>query len=99
MQFEAECRLDQLRWNFEQLSGQGEKLLVWQAAMAIVHRLGERKGNAGTDADQRGLLDAEFRRDLVGSAEADTADIAGEPVRVLRDESDGIGAIGLIDAH
>jgi hypothetical protein len=32
--------------------------------VAIVHRLGERKGNAGTDADKRGLLDAEFRRDL-----------------------------------
>jgi hypothetical protein len=28
-----------------------------QAAMAIVHRLGERIGNARTDADQRGLLD------------------------------------------
>jgi hypothetical protein len=65
--------VDQFRWNFQQLSGQGEKLLVWQAAMAIVHRLGERKRYAGTDADQRGLLNPELRCDLVGRAEADAA--------------------------
>jgi hypothetical protein len=48
--------------------------------MAIVHGLGERKGNAGTHADQRGLLDAKFRGDLIGRAEADAADVAGRAV-------------------
>src|SRR5271154_1103769 len=53
----------------------------------IVHRLGERK-NAGTDADQRSLLDAELGRDLVGelfcapstsSPSQDSANHAGKP--------------------
>jgi hypothetical protein len=44
LQFQPECRLDQLGRNFKQLYRQGEKLLVRQSAMAIVHRLGERKG-------------------------------------------------------
>src|SRR5438309_4985145 len=67
--------------------------------MPFVHRLGERVGDAGTYADQRSLLDAELRRDLVGGAEADAADVPGQPVRVLRDELDCLGAVGLVDAH
>ena len=75
------------------------ELLDRQAAMPIVHRLGERIGDAGTYADQRGLLDAELGRDLIGGAEADAADVASQAIRVLRDEPNGIGAIGLVDAH
>ena len=67
--------------------------------MPFVHRLGERVGDPGTDADQRGLLDAELGRDLVGGSEADAADVAGQPVRVLRDQLNRIGAVGLVDAH
>jgi hypothetical protein len=57
------------------------------------------QGKAGADADRRGLLNVELGRDLIGSAEADTADIAGQAVRVLRNELNGVGAIGLVDAH
>jgi hypothetical protein len=39
-------------------------------------RLGERVGDAGTHADQRGLLDAELARDLVGGAKANATDVA-----------------------
>src|SRR5271169_2511103 len=67
--------------------------------MAFVHRLGERVGDAGTHADQRRLLDAELGRDLIGGAEADAADVAGQPVRVLRNELNRVGAIDLVDAH
>jgi hypothetical protein len=35
----------------------------------------------------------------VGRAEADAADVAGQAVRVFRDELNGIGAVGLVDAH
>jgi hypothetical protein len=45
--------------------------------MSIIHGLRKRKGNAGSDPDQRGFLNAELGRDQVGSAEADAADVAG----------------------
>src|SRR4030081_4070079 len=67
--------------------------------MPFVQRLGERVGDAGTYPDQRSLLDAELRRDLVGGAEADAADIAGQAIGILRDELDCLGAVGLVDAH
>ena len=70
-----------------------------QTAMAVVHRLGERKGDAGPHSDQCRLLDAELGRDLVGGAEADATDIAGEAVGVFRDQLNRIGAIGLVDPH
>src|SRR6516165_3554331 len=37
--------------------------------------------------------------DLVGCAEADAADVAGQAVRVFRDQPDRVGAIGLVDAR
>src|SRR5262249_18925448 len=64
-----------------------------------VHRLSERKGDAGAHADQCGLFDAEFGCDLVGRAKADATDVAREAVRVFRDQSNRIDAIGLVDAH
>src|SRR5215475_11996548 len=67
--------------------------------MAIVHRLGKREGNTGAHANQRGLLDAELCRDLIGGAEADAADVASQAVWVFRNEPNSIGAIGLVDAH
>src|SRR5271155_2086937 len=47
-----------------------------QATMALVHRLGERERAPGTDRDQPRLFDPEPGCDLVGGAEADTADVA-----------------------
>jgi hypothetical protein len=38
-------------------------------------------------------------RDLVGRLEADAADVARQPVRVLGDDLDRVGAVGLEDAH
>ena len=35
---------------------------------------------------------------LIGGAEADTANIAGEPIGILLDQRNGVGAIGLVDA-
>ena len=67
--------------------------------MPFVHRLGERVGDPGTYADQRCLLDAELGRDLVGRAEADAADVACQPIGVLRDQPNGISAISLVNAH
>ena len=48
--------------------------------MPVVHRLGERVGHSGTHADQRCLFDTELGRDLIGGAEADPADVAGQAV-------------------
>ena len=67
--------------------------------MALVHRLGQRIGNSGAHADHRRLLDAEPHGDRVGGLEADAADVARQPIRVLGHDLDGIGAVGLEDAH
>src|SRR5215813_9250880 len=67
--------------------------------MTIVHRLGKREGNTGAHTNQRGLLDAELRRDLISSSEADAADVAGHAVWVFRNKPNSIGAVGLVDAH
>jgi hypothetical protein len=67
--------------------------------MAVIHRFGQREGDAGTYADQGCLLDAELGRDLVGGEEADAADVACKAVGVLGDQLDGFGAVGLLDAN
>ena len=67
--------------------------------MALVHRLGQRVGDAGAHPDHRRLLDAELHRDCVGGLEADAADVAGQPIGVLGHDLDGVGAVGLEDAH
>ena len=75
------------------------QLVHRQAAMALVHGLGQGVADAGPGADHRRLLDPEPRRDLVGAPEADAADVAGEAVGVLGDHLHGIGAVGLEDPH
>jgi hypothetical protein len=67
--------------------------------MSFLHRLGQRIGDTGAHADQCGLLDAELCRDLICGAEADAADVAGQSVRILRNELDRVGAVGFVDAH
>ena len=67
--------------------------------MALVHGFGQRVGNPRANTDHRRLLDAELHRDRVGGLEADAADIARQPVRVLGHDLDGVGAIGLEDPH
>ncbi len=67
--------------------------------MAFVHRLGQRIGDASTHPDHGRLFDAELHGDGVGRLEADAADVAGQPVGVFRHDLDGVGAIGLVDAH
>ena len=41
----------------------------------------------------------ELGRDPVGDDEADAADVAGEPIRVVAHDRDGVDAVGLVDAH
>jgi hypothetical protein len=67
--------------------------------MPLVHRLSERVGNAGAHADRRGLFDAELGRDLVSGTEADATDVASQAIGIFLDALDGLGAIGLVDAH
>src|SRR6516165_7416624 len=98
-ELEAERRFDELSRDFEQRLSERDELFGREPAMPFVHRLGQRVGDAGTHADQRRLLDAELARDLIRCTEADAADVAGQSVRVLRDELDSITAVGFVDAH
>jgi hypothetical protein len=98
-ELEAQCRFDEFHRDFEQRLSERDQLFGREPAIPFVHRLGERVGDAGTHADQRRPLDAELARDLIGGAEADAADVAGQSIGVLRDELNGVGTIGLVDAH
>ena len=67
--------------------------------MSLVHGLGQRMGNPSADPHHGGLLDAELHRDGVGRLEPDAADIARQAIRVFGHDLDGVGAVGLVDAH
>ena len=77
LELEVQRRFDQFGRHFEQLFGEGNELFERKTAMPFIHRLRERIGDPGADADQRCLLDAELGRDLVGGAKADAPDVAG----------------------
>ena len=98
-QFEIERGLDQLLGDLQQLDGQRRQFLGGQSAMTLVHRLGQRVGDPGAHPDHRRLLDAELHGDRVGGLEADAADVARQAIGVLGHDLDGIGAVGLEDAH
>ena len=99
LQLQIERGLDDLGRHLQQLDRHRHQLRQRQAAVALVHRFGERIADAGAGPDHRRLLDAELRRDLIGALEADAADVARQPIGVLRDQPDGVGAVGLEDAH
>jgi hypothetical protein len=67
--------------------------------MTLAGGLGQRKGDAGAYPDHRGWLDPELAGHDVGRAEADAADVARQPVRVVGDHLHRLGAVGLVDAH
>ena len=99
LQLEIERSADELLRHLEQLLGERDQLFGRQAAMALVHGLGQRIGDAGANPHHGGLLDAELHGDGVGGLEADAADIARQPIRVLGHDLDGVGTIGLEDPH
>ena len=87
------------RRHLQQFLGERDQLIGRQAAMTLVHGLGQGKGDAGPHPDHGGLLDAELHGDGIGGLEADAADVARQPVGVLRHHLNGIGAVGLVDPH
>jgi hypothetical protein len=99
LQLDIERSADKVLWDFKQPFRQGNQLGDRQAAVAFVHRLGQCIGNPGPHPRHGGLLDAELHRNGVGGLEPDAADVAGEPVRVFGHDLDGVGAVGLEDAH
>ena len=83
----------------EQLGAGAQQVVFGQAAMALVHRFGESIAHPGTDPHHRVPGDPDLRGDLVGGLEADAADVARQPIRVLADDRDRLGAVGLVDPH
>jgi hypothetical protein len=99
LQLKIECSADQLLRHLEQFLGQGDQFFRRQAAVALIHGLGQRVGNARADPDRRGLLDAKLHRNGVGGLESDAADIPRQPIRILGHDLDGVGTIGLEDPY
>ncbi len=87
LQLQLERGLDDRGWHLQQLGGHRQQLLMRQPAVALVHRFGQRVADAGAGADHRRLLDAELLGDQIGALEADAADVAREPIRVLGDHA------------
>ena len=76
---------------------QTKEVVPRKAAMAVIRRLLQGERDAGAQP-LRGLLgQAELHGDGVGGAEADAADVAGEPIGILGHHLDGVVAIGLED--
>ena len=75
-QFELQRGLHQLRRDLEQGGGERHQFVTGQTAVALVHRLGQRVGDAGAHPNHRRLVDAEPHRDRIGGLEADAADVA-----------------------
>ena len=98
-QLKLQRGLHQLRRDLEQGGGERHQFVAGQTAVPLVHRLGQRVGDAGAHPDHRRLVDAEPHRDRIGGLEADAANVARQAVRVLRHDLDRIGAVGLEDAH
>ena len=94
LQLQVQRGADQFGGNLQELGRERSQLLFRQAAMSLVHRLGQRMADAGADPDHGRLLDAELHGDRIGRHEADAADVAGEPVGVLRHHLDGVGTVG-----
>jgi hypothetical protein len=97
-QFKIERGPDKFHRHFKQPFGQRQQFVRWQATMTVVHRLGQGIGDAGSDADHRRLLDAEFHRDRISGLEPNSADVPRQPIGVLRHDLDGVRAVGLEDA-
>jgi hypothetical protein len=98
-EFLCQGALDQRGRDLEQLARQTNQLRPGQATMAIAHGLGQSEGDPCAHADHRGLLDTQLLGDQVGGAEADAADVLGQPVGVLAHHLHGVGAVGLEDPH
>src|SRR5262249_29997762 len=83
--------------DLEKLLGERQKLGLRQTAIAVLDRLQQGVGDAGTCPYYRGLRDAKLLGDLVGGYEADAANVAGKAIGVLLDQWDRVGAVGLED--
>ena len=83
--------------DLQQIDGERHQFLGRQAAMTLVHGLGEGIGNPSADANHRRLLDAELHCNGVGGLEADAADVARQAIGVLGHDLDGVAAVGLED--
>src|ERR1700735_4117363 len=89
---------DKLLWHLEQLPGERYHLSDRQAAMSLIHGLGQRVGNPRANSHHGRFLDAELHRNRVGGLEADAADISRQPIRVFRHDLDGIRTVSLVNA-
>ena len=75
-EFEGQRGGEPVGRHLQQLAACAQQIVLGQAAVALVHRLGQGVADAGADPHHGVLGDAELRRDLVGRLEADAADVA-----------------------
>src|ERR1039458_8448685 len=98
-ELEIERSADEFLRDLDQLFGKRYQLFRRQAAMSLIHGLGQRIGNPRADPHHGGLLDAELHRDGVGRLEADAADVARQAIWILGHDLDSVGAVGLENSY
>jgi hypothetical protein len=67
--------------------------------VAFVHCLRQRIRDTGANSDHRRLLNAKPNGGRVSRLEADSADVAGKPIRVFGHDLNSIGVVGLVDPN
>jgi hypothetical protein len=67
--------------------------------VSLIYRLGQCIGNASSNPDHGGFLDAELHRDRIGCFESNAPEISCQAVGILRHDLHGIGAVGLKYPH
>ncbi len=98
-EFERQRGREAVGRHLEQFGTGAQQVVLRQAAVAVVHGLGQGVADAGAHPHHGIPGDAELGRDLVGRLEADAAYVAREPVRIFADHRHGLGAVGLVDPH
>jgi hypothetical protein len=85
--------------DLQQPLGQRQQVSFRQATIAILHRLQQGVGDAGSSAQHRGLRNTEPLSELVGRLEAYAGNVARQTIGVLPHQWHRIGTVGLEDAH
>ncbi len=91
--FDNRCR------NFQQLDREGHQVLVRQAAVAFRRGFGQRIGNTGLRTQGRILGDANLLGNGVCRQEANTPNIARQPIGIFPDHGNRILTVGLENPH
>lgn len=93
-----QSRADDALVDLEELGRELDERLDGKRTMAVVGCVLESERDSGSNALRRLTAHAHLHGDGVGGPISDACDVAGEPIRILGHDLNGVMAIGLEDA-